>query len=177
MKPDAASISEYSTLLAEQMRRAGDAGGVEKDLVRIFCAQFAAGKIDPALPLGAADTLVFEMSFRVGRADIVVFHADGSATVIEAKDGANGATHVVAGIGQATLYAAQLGMSRAGIRKIRKCVMWSSTGDLAKDALIDHVIEEAGCISLSYPTIRLLVACERATLTLFAAAAEMAPTP
>lgn len=82
--------------------------GVEKDLVRWFReAHMVNCRLDEqfsGIPLSHLDTVVTEMAFKFGRADIVVFHIDGSASVIEDKNGSHGYNHVVAGIGQAGLY-------------------------------------------------------------------------
>lgn len=96
------------------------------------------------------DEIVYEMPFRVGRADIVVFHADATATVIELKDGSIGYSGVIKGIGQASLYAAQLAMARGGVRAVRKCLLWTSTGDLSTDAAIEDACLQAGTIPLPW---------------------------
>jgi len=96
------------------------------------------------------DEIVYEMQFRVGRADIVVFHADGTATVIEVKDGSIGYSGVIKGIGQASLYAAQLAMARGAIQAVRKCLLWTSTGDVSVDATIEDACKEAGTIPLPW---------------------------
>jgi hypothetical protein len=165
---DMTYFAELVALHGERLRRRLTPVGVEKDLVRLWKQQHEAGILDERLPVNALDAVVCEMSLRYGRADIVVFHADGSASVIEAKDGAKGYTHVVSGIGQASLYATQISMTRS-IRGVRRAILWSSTGDLALDAVIDATITDAGCLSLLWPSMQTLSAIELATRTVYAA--------
>lgn len=100
------------------------------------------------------DTIVYEMSFKFGRADIVIFHADGSASVIEVKDGSKGYNHVVAGIGQAGLYAAQLGMSKGALSKVRKCLLWTSVGNLEADVAVTIACEQSNTIPLAWGSLQ-----------------------
>jgi hypothetical protein len=162
-------------LQAERIRRRLSPVGIEKDLVRLFREQRLARIPDERLLVSELDTVVYEMSLRYGRADIVVFHGDGTASVIEAKDGAKGYTHVVGGIGQASLYATQIGMTKS-LRGVRRAILWSSTGDLSLDMVIDRTIEDAGCISLSWPTMQTLSAIELAGRAIFAARDSAAAT-
>jgi len=106
--------------------------------------------LEDRIPQTRHDTIVYEMSFRYGRADIVVFHLDGSASVIEVKDGTKGYTHVVAGIGQASLYAAQLSMARSGLKKVRRCLLWTSTGNVVLDSIIETACEMSGTVAMPW---------------------------
>ncbi len=130
----------------------------ERDLVRSFLeSQRYAHTCEPLIPSAPHDTVLVEQAFKVGRADIVIYHVDGSISVIEAKDGSRGYSAVVAGIGQASLYAVQLGQSRA-VPVIRRCLLWSSTGDLYTDALIEDACQLAGVVSLAMPSLRTMSA-------------------
>ena len=142
--------------------------GVERDLVRTFLDMVDAGHFDERLPQNPLDTIVTEFSARYGRADIVIFHADGSASVIEAKDGTVGYNHVVSGIGQAALYAVQIARKDA-VRRVRRCLMWTSTGDLLLDGLIEEVCESAGVVPLPFPSMKVLMASRLATETVIMA--------
>lgn len=141
---------------------ASDLKGLEADIVRGFIESHGCGKYDPETACGPGDVVLREFPLRYGRADIVIFHADGTATVIEAKDGSRGYAHVVAGIGQASLYATQLMMLKGSVKRVRKCLMWSSTGDLALDAVISIACEFAGTTPLSLPTMRVMMAASAA---------------
>lgn len=140
--------------------------GVERHLVQQFFELHQSGYLEDLIPMTQADTLVCEQSFKFGRADIVVYHADGSASVIEAKDGTRGYTHVVSGIGQATLYAVQLAASKGAVRKVRRCLLWTSTGNLPLDCLIETACEQAGVISLPMPSMHMLQATREAVTRL-----------
>jgi hypothetical protein len=76
--------------------------GTEADLVRFFLEAHGCGYFDERLPQqSSADTIVKEYALRHGRADLVFFHMDGSATVIEAKDGARDTTMLSLGLANA----------------------------------------------------------------------------
>lgn len=135
--------------------------GTEKDLIKQFRELFETGNYDDLIPLTAADTIVYEQAFKFGRADIVVYHCDGSVSVVEAKNGAVGYTHVVSGIGQATMYAVQIA-SKGVARRVRRCLLWTGTDNLELDGLIDIACEMAGVVSLPMPTMQMLMATREA---------------
>ena len=123
--------------------------GGESDLVYYELVNIKNALItNEGVPFNKSDTVVTEMSFKYGRADIVVFHIDGSATVIEAKDGSNGYNHVVAGIGQASLYASQLANKRVNLKEVRRALLWSSSGDRDEDDQIKEACLMAGVIPM-----------------------------
>lgn len=113
--------------------------------------------VDARMPFASTeDTLHTEMAFRYGRADVVMFHLDGSATVVEVKDGAKGYTHVIQGIGQAGLYATQLAL-KGTVRKVRRALLWTTIGDPMGDAMIEMACEEAGLIPLPWASLRAIL--------------------
>lgn len=132
--------------------------GGERGLVKWFRELTRLGHFDERLPMSAADKIVCEMSLKYGRADIVIFHADGSASVIEAKDGSKGYNHVVSGIGQAALYAVQIAMNKGAVKKVRKCLLWSSTGDIMLDAIIEIACEKSGTVPLPWQSMDSILA-------------------
>jgi hypothetical protein len=155
--------AEYHAVLGE-----GRLHGRESDIVRLFVLVTKGEQQEDRIPMSALDTIICEMSFKYGRADIVVFHVDGSASVIEVKDGTRGYNHVVAGLGQAGLYAAQLAMSRSTITKVRKCLLWTSTGDAACDALIEVMCEQAGAVPLPWGDLSTHLAYHQAVKRAYA---------
>lgn len=76
-------------------------------------------KLERALDLPPIDIARFEFPLPCGRADLVLFHNDGTVTVIELK-GPGDDRKILAGIGQVTMYAVQIGYARTArcIRKI-----------------------------------------------------------
>lgn len=96
------------------------------------------------------DTVVYEYAFKLGRADVIIFHVDGSASIIEVKDGGVGYMHVARGIGQVGLYAAQLAALRTGLTKSRRCLLWTSTGRIEDDVLIEVACQQAGVVALPW---------------------------
>ena len=132
--------------------------GVERDLVRQFIEIQRAGRHEERLPMTAECALICEQAFKYGRADMVIYHSDGSATVIEAKDGSKGYSHVIGGIGQATLYAVQLANTKGAVTSVRRALLWSSTGSLELDGVIEGACEQAGVVALPMPSISLMQA-------------------
>lgn len=131
-----------------------EAGG-EIALTNLCVKGLLSGRpIEPLMPWfdHERDNVVLEMPMKNDRADVTIFHKDGGVTVIEAKDGAKGYEHVAQGIGQATLYAAQFRMG-ATTGKIRRALLWSSTGGLEADAYIEAAYREACALSLPEPSI------------------------
>ena len=127
----------------------------EQDLVLCFLmAQNSSTCISKEIPFSPQDTVVKEMSFRYGRADIVIFHIDGSASVIEAKVGAKGYNHVVSGIGQASLYATQLDKGGRILTSIRRCLLFSSTEDKECDKNIISACLESGTIPIQRASLK-----------------------
>lgn len=157
------------TLEHERLLREGLAPpGGEQDLVQAFMDTHEGGCFDERLPSQAAnDVVIREYVFRYGRADIVMFHQDGTATIIEAKDGSKGYTHVVGGIGQCSLYAAQLGAKPGALNAVRRCLMWSSAGVFADVAIEDACIL-AGVTPLPFPAIQTLTASRAAVAIVLA---------
>lgn len=142
---------------------AAEIGG-ECALVKLFVDGLQTASRENRVAFNAdSDRVVTEFAMRWGRADVVVFHGDGSVTVVEAKDGANGYQHVASGIGQVTLYAAQLSMSGT-VRKVRRALLWSSTGSAFQDAALEVACESAGVIPLPWPSMRDTLAVTRAVL-------------
>ena len=153
----------FSRAFASVINYCGRGSAQERDITLVFLAQHANGLFETAIPMAADDLIVEEMAFKYGRADLVVFHVDGSASVIEVKDGTKGYNHIVAGIGQVGLYATQLAMLRS-VRMVRRCLMWSSTDDEALDMTIAAVCERAAVIPIPCCSTREMVAVSRKLL-------------
>lgn len=151
------------------MARAVQVGG-EAAIVMLFksAVMSTTTVLEDRIPLKQGlDKIVYEMAFKYGRADIVIFHIDGSASVIEVKDGNKGYNHVVSGIGQASLYATQLGMSKGALRKVRKCLLWTSTGDIDADASIEIACEKSGTVPLPWGKLEEYISNARKLLIQF----------
>ncbi len=95
---------------------------------------------------GLPEVLHYEREFPLprGRADFVLFHADGTATVLEAKRGGD-TRLVLTAIGQAMSYAAQLGYGRS-LKGVRVMVTADMTGN--ESLHIDEACRLAGAIWL-----------------------------
>lgn len=134
----------------------------ERALVSYVRGMIAAGNgagVFDGLPYSDADTIVHEMILRVGRADMVLFHLDGTATVVEVKDGNAGLMPVLQGVGQAGLYATQLSALK-GVSSVRRALMWSSLGNDQEDRLVHDVCRNAGVVPLYLPTMSDMIAHE-----------------
>jgi hypothetical protein len=138
--------------------------------VRAMLAAQQGHLIFVGLPYSKFDTISFEHQLRCGRADIVMFHLDGTATVVEVKDGSQGWRNVVAGIGQVGFYAAQV----SGVKSVRRALMW---GGLSQDdsVLVATACREAGVVPLLAPsrTVVLLAGMEASILALMAAEGDL----
>ncbi len=110
-----------------------------------------AGELFGSLPYRTGDKVVFEMQMRHGRADIVIFHIDGSVSVIEVKDGDRDVMSVVAGIGQVGFYAGQLAVSRA-FPSIRRALMWTACSNDSHTSLVIDACKVAGVEPLLLPS-------------------------
>lgn len=167
----AAQKGERNRLIMEEHLRilaAGDAPqGKERDIVRTFLEMTSAGHFDERLPQAAEDTIICEQCLKYGRADIVIYHLDGSVSVIEVKDGSYGYSHVVSGIGQTTLYAVQIASARGAVTVVRRCLMWSSTGDAFLDGVIEEACERAGVVALPMVHLQKMMAIRVAAERLF----------
>lgn len=154
-KPDCADLrqTEGVQLLERAVKRVDESSIV--NLFRVGAMSALASEIVSEIPFQpSVDAVIYEMQLKHGRADIVIFHVDGTASVIEVKDGSHGLTHVLAGIGQATAYAVQVGAVHGAVRRVRRCLLWTSTGELAQDALVEDACKEAGVVPMSWGSLR-----------------------
>lgn len=96
---------------------------------------------------GLPEVLHWEREYHLprGRADFVLFHADGTATVVEVKKASDEARKVFGAIGQGMSYAVQLGYSRF-LKGIRVVVAADMTGE--ESLLLSQACEAAGAIWL-----------------------------
>lgn len=130
----------------------------EQTLVSLEMARLVHSKVTEIENFNKLDTVTKELSLPYGRADIAIFHIDGSASVIEAKDGKKGYSHVVKGIGQVSLYASQLANRRVNISKVSRYLMWSSVEDDATNDAIYDACVFAGVIPMQREPIRESIA-------------------
>lgn len=78
-----------------------------------------------------------------GRADFAVFHVDGSVTVIEVKRGDRPILEILSGIGQVTMYAVQVGYSKAS-KGVRRMLAVTAPREKLDEVLIWDACEAAG---------------------------------
>jgi hypothetical protein len=118
---------------------------------------YSVGVIPKEIPASPDDTVRTEFTVRTGRADIVVFHIDGTATVIEVKDGATGYRNIVAGIGQVSMYACQIGNVPGSIQSVRRALAWDACKDPEHNKLIADACRLSGVIPVKLLPKRKLV--------------------
>lgn len=131
-------------------------------------ACFELGQSDafPGMPFDIeVDKGVFEYRLLNGRVDVAVFHADGSLTLAEMKDSAAGTNSVLCGIGQVTIHALTACLSAGGPREIRTALLWSSTGDMLQDVLMELCCAQAGVIPTQFGPMEPQIASARQALT------------
>jgi len=121
----------------------------ESFLVKVFLNLIRRDGGETRIPCHPDDKVIVEYKLIYGRADIVIFHIDGSISVIEAKD-ANDVRSVVAGIGQVGMYASQI---NANGMVVRRCLLFNSIGNEQQDLLVENACLEAGVIPLSIPPL------------------------
>lgn len=108
-----------------------------------------ASELFAGLPSVDGATYQFQMPLAARRiADLAIFHADGSATVVEMKDGDQGFERVRAAIGQVGLYAFLMGQSRVRGAEIRRAVMWCGLSD-EDCAAMKAICRDAGVVPIA----------------------------
>lgn len=130
----------------------------EQTLVALEVAKLGYGYGSEIANFNKIDTVIKEYSLPHGRADVVIFHIDGTISVIEAKDGMKGYSHVVKGIGQVSLYASQLANKKINIKSVSRYLLWSSVEDEATNAAITEACLFAGVIPMQREPVRESVA-------------------
>ena len=149
-------ISMVSAVTADQGMLASITSSGERSLqmfVRSAVHSEMIGAVLAPIKISDSDSFCFEFAMRSWRADLVVFHQDGSATVVEMKDGAKGLSAVLAGIGQVGLYGTLLGLA-GGVKKVRRALMWTPiSNDGSMDRLVDQACEDAGVTPLFMPSM------------------------
>lgn len=122
----------------------------------------------PSLYVCSEDTTIFDYE-STARIPVVVFHADGSATVVELRDGEQGAAHVVGGIGRLGLHACQF--DPAGrLKGVRRALAWTAVTDPRRsNPIIEGLCKEAGVIPLFLPPMIGLIGESLRCLTATAA--------
>jgi hypothetical protein len=146
------SSDEHLTLDPMRFEREDPAGSV-RYLIDTLLMTHARGQSKDRISLCKIDTIVSKNTSRLGGADVLVFHVDGPASVIVAKTGACGSRHVLEGLGQVALCAAQVAATKGVVREIRRCLMWSSTGSVIVDGRIEEACEKACVVALPMPSI------------------------
>ena len=121
--------------------------------------------MDERVPINPRlDTIVYDLSSRFGPIDIVVFHVDGSATLIVVKDGTKGYRHVVSGLGLASLHSVQLKQAKCAVVEVRKALLWTSTGNLLADIAVEDACAAANTAAMPWGTLAEHIDAVRASL-------------
>jgi len=129
------------------------------------CLELGQSDVFPGIPFDIeVDKVVFEYRLLNGRVDVAVFHANGSLTLVDMKDGAAGTNSVLSGIGQVTMHALTAGLSVGRPCVIQKALLWSSTGDMLQDVLIELCCAQAGVIPMQFGPMEPQIASARQAL-------------
>lgn len=117
--------------------------------LRGMCDQGLAEFVLPGLPHADGDTRVFQGPCPwLGAIDLAIYHQDGTASVIEIKDGARGPSSVRSGIGQITYAAAHM---NPGVR-VRRALAWTPMASPAEDERMAKACEMAGVVPVLLPS-------------------------
>lgn len=114
--------------------------------------------------LREVDTVVFDFAVGSVRSDLVIFHFDGSVSLIDVRDGTEGYMHVLAGIGHVGACAAGLGLGSVRFMKVRRALLWSGTESLLTDLLVTLACEQADVLPIPFATLEEMTACTRRAL-------------
>ena len=127
----------------------------ERAIVGLFRVRCAGGPqpVVDRLPIFVPATDLVDFAFHPGRARITIHHADGSATVIEVRDGASGFDHVFDGIGQTKLDGIAVAVA-AGTHQVRRALLWTSVDNVILDAIIELACGRAGVIPLPWASLK-----------------------
>ncbi len=112
---------------------------------------------DEHLRLGLEDQIVFGLRLESGAADVVIFHACGLITVMDVRVGDQGIEYIAQGL-RAVEQAAQEVAVKCLTSWVRRCLLWSSTGDSAEDATLQFLCERSGVLPLAWPLLGVMVA-------------------
>jgi RecB family endonuclease NucS len=122
----------------------------ESGLMRILKTLAQTNKLCEALDIPEG-VIQFEFPVPRGRADIVVFHNDGTVSAIEVK-GFRDLRGVLDGIGQVIMYSVQLGYSKT-TKGIRKILIAPYSGEDPEALLIHSACKSAGVEFVPFGTL------------------------
>lgn len=97
----------------------------ESAVVEILRLFEACGHLGKALRVPRVERARFEYWAGAGRVDLLLYHTDGSLTVVEAKD-SSCSREIVAGIGQVLFYESMIRKSNPGQKLRRRLVVLKS---------------------------------------------------
>ena len=109
-----------------------------------------------------------EYSLTRGRCDFVVFHSDGSVTVVEAK-GSRELRNAAGGIGQLLSYTIQIGMARPGA-VVRGLLVAPVAPGTEEARLLDEACRRAG---MAFEPCPLMADLSKTAAAIIAKAAEL----
>ncbi len=103
----------------------------------------------PGLPHADTDTREFQPPLpRRGAADLIIYHSDGTVSVVELKDGAQGLPACQRAIGQVTCVAVHLHPSI----RVRRVVAWTPMSRAADNAALHDACLACGVTPIVLPT-------------------------
>lgn len=163
--PTMKTLPDYYATTQWWRKAASTTGQAQLSAMVHACLAYVEASASPGIPFDIeADNVVFEYRISNGRVDAAVLLADGSLTLVEKKDGAAGASSVLCGIGQVTMHALTAGLSAGRLREVRKALLWSSTGDVLQNVLIEICCAQAGVIPMQFGPMDPQIASARQAL-------------
>jgi hypothetical protein len=114
----------------------------EAGLVAILKIFYSSDRLEEVLNVPTIALAEFEYPLPRGRADLVLFHLDGTVSVVEIK-GSRDFMVCAHGVGQAISYAVQIGYSKA-CNGIRKLLVAPVVGDEPETIILHNTCKEAG---------------------------------
>lgn len=120
------------------------------------------------------DVVAYDLPSKIGPLPLVVFRSDGTADVVELRNGDHGYEHVCNGIGKAGMYAVQLAEGACKFRRVRRALAWTATGNAQTDTFISIACEKAGIVPMLMTRFNALIDSLRMELAALEAEARTA---
>lgn len=114
----------------------------ESGVMRLIKIWLSVNKLEDILQVPTIAHHEFEFSLPKGRVDLILFHLDGSISVVEAK-ATSDYEKICKAIGQLMFYATQIGFQRP-CPPIRKIIIAPAVGKDVQTLLIDSTCRNAG---------------------------------
>ena len=110
--------------------------------------------VEPDLGIDPArDMIMYSVIVNAGVIDIIVVHADGTATAVVVCNGDRGGAALATALLSCKPLAAALKAAMPTVSSVRPAMLWTSTGDLFIDTLFDGSCRRMGIVPVMWGTM------------------------